>query len=106
MRLGASGKCLYRADISMDFKAEQMLSGELARDERLLWSGRPRQGLQLRPADWYLVPFSLMWGGFALFWEYVVISEAKGAPTILALWGIPFVVIGLYLMIGRLFADS
>ena len=81
-----------------------VISTELEEDESLLWSAQPRQGIFLRASDKGLIPFSLLWGGFALFWEYEVIST--GAPFLFALFGIPFVVAGLYLMVGRFYYDA
>jgi hypothetical protein len=70
----------------------------------LKWTGRPPSGILLRRVDTLLVPFSLMWGGFAIFWETMVVRG--GAPFVFRLWGIPFVLVGIYFMIGRFFWDA
>lgn len=76
----------------------------LRTDERLLWTGVPKYGLLLRSQDAFLIPFSMMWGGFALFWELSVIIG--GAPFFFILWGIPFVLMGAYITVGRFFVDA
>lgn len=60
------------------------ISAELGVGEQILWQGQPRQGMFLRAADFFMIPFSLLWGGFAFFWEYSVIS--KGAPLFFCLF--------------------
>ena len=68
------------------YDQKAVISAELEEGEMLLWSAQPRQGLLLHAADKSLIPFSLIWGGFALFWEYEVIST--GAPFLFVLFGI------------------
>ena len=77
---------------------------QLDRGERLVWSGAPRQGLFLRPTDAFMIPFSVLWAGFAVFWEISVLRTP--APGFFAVWGIPFVAMGAYITVGRFFVDS
>ena len=84
--------------------AECELRQHLGQGESLTWTGRPRQGLTFRRSDLFLIPFSLLWCSFAIFWESAAIGTS--APLFFKLWGIPFVLIGLYLVAGRFFFDA
>ena len=80
------------------------ISDRLLPNEGVVWWGRPRQGLMLTPRDGLLIPFSFVWGGFSIFWEATVLMG--NAPVPFALFGMVFVVIGLFLIVGRFFVDA
>jgi hypothetical protein len=97
-----------RNDILDDFSPfsnplKQELQKHVNKREQIIWAERPKQGIIFRSSDGCLIPFSFAWGGFAIFWEVMVL--VMDAPIFMALFGIPFVLIGLYLIVGRFFHD-
>jgi hypothetical protein len=96
----------------IDPEASLKLQPELNSGESLLWAGRPNFRVIFHSDDWYLVPFSLLWGGFAIFWEAGVLgywetgNRGHDAPGFFVLWGIPFIVMGQYMIWGRFFYDA
>src|SRR5215813_8507784 len=88
----------------IDFDIENNLRQNLDSNERLIWAGKPKHGILFRTSDIFLVPFSLLWGGGAIFWETTAL--ATNAPFFFKLWGIPFVLVGLYLIFGRFLIDA
>jgi hypothetical protein len=104
---------MWQGSVSL---GDPVIASELKSGESLLWSGQPRGGIRLRPSDALFIPFSLLWGGFAIVWEVMALFMALGitagvgkpgaAAFIFPLFGLPFVLVGLYLMIGRFFVDA
>jgi hypothetical protein len=86
-------------------EAQNRFTRELESGERILWSGKPDNCRWLSQQDALLIPFSILWGGFAIFWEATALSSgAARSNVIFPLFGVPFVLVGLYLIIGRFFA--
>lgn len=67
--------------------------------EHLLWVGRSDPAVRFAAADGLLIPFSIAWCGFAVFWEASAISSRES--PFFYLWGLIFVVVGLYFVAGR-----
>jgi hypothetical protein len=88
----------------IDYQLQEELRPILNAGEKLLWAGRPKRGIILKRSDAILIPFSLLWGGFAIVWETIAI--VANTPWFFKLFGVPFVVVGLYLMVGRFFMDA
>lgn len=72
--------------------------------ETVLWAGLPQQGLLFRPADLFLVPFSLLWAGFVVYWNWSVWQG--GAEFFFKLIGLPFLLLGAYSVVGRFLVDK
>lgn len=89
---------MLNSDITNQFRFD------LDAEERILWAGQPRQGIFFHPQDFIMIPFSLLWGGFAIFWFVTALSF--DAPGPFALFGLPFVLVGLYMIFGRFFYDQ
>jgi hypothetical protein len=87
----------------------ETFSPELLPGETVVWTGQPNPSVIFHREDWGVIPFSLMWGGFAIFW----LLGASGLWDIWQnkpshrfelfgiIWGTPFVLVGQYFIWGR-----
>ena len=97
---------------NIDPVVAQKFQPELLSGESIYWAGMPNPSVIFHSDDWYMIPFSLLWGGFAIFWEASVLglwgasNRHSAAPSFFVLWGIPFIVIGQYMIWGRFIVDA
>jgi len=92
---------------------DRAFEGRLLPGEKVLWEGRPKPGLLFTGRDLFLVPFSVMWCGFAVFWTIGASSALGGLPSqapapfsFFPLFGLIFVCVGLYFVGGRFLVDA
>lgn len=90
--------------LKMDYQQRNWINKYLMPDEYVVWNGRPGKGHLLTPHDIFMIPFSIMWCGFAIVWETTVLIMS--APFFFKLWGIPFVCVGLFMVFGRFMLKS
>jgi len=83
--------------------ARAAVTRALLHDEQVIWAGRPKQGVYLTRADFFAIPLSLFWGGGALLSEFLAVSRGELFGS---LFGVPFVLMGLYMMLGRFLVDA
>jgi hypothetical protein len=97
---------------TIDPGAAMKVQTEMISGERIYWAGTPNPSVIFHSDDWAMVPFSLLWGGFAIFWEAGVLGywgngPRSGSPSLfMVIWGIPFVVMGQYMIWGRFLHDA
>jgi|HubBroStandDraft_1064217.scaffolds.fasta_scaffold14900_6 hypothetical protein len=80
------------------------LANAIAPGETIRWTCAAPGGIVIRTSDWLAIPFSLLWTAFAIVWESLTFYGP--APVFFRLWGIPFVLVGLYVTVGRFFVDA
>jgi hypothetical protein len=90
---------------ALDPETQMDLQSSMLEGEHLLWSGHPPHGLRFRLYNVVHVFFGLLWCGFMCYWEYSVVFIERTA-LFLKLWGIPGVLIGLFLLAGPFFVDA
>lgn len=88
----------------IDYDIQEDLYDHLDTGEKLLWTGKPKTGVVFRKMDIFMIPFSILWCGFAIFW--FVTALTMGAPFFFALFGVPFILIGLMMVFGRFIVDA
>ncbi|HUL34879.1 MAG TPA: hypothetical protein VL128_13425 [Candidatus Eisenbacteria bacterium] len=98
--------------ITIDPRAAEKIQPELLSGETIYWAAMPNPNKIFHSDDWSIIPFSLIWTGFFVFMEGQAFgywtSGSKSADTdiFMALWGIPFLVFGQYIVWGRFLHDA
>ena len=82
----------------MNPESHQWHKDTLHEEERLIWEGKPAFWPYLMIGSWWMVPFSLVWGGFFIFLE---IKALRSGSLTGATFVFPFFLFGLYLIVGR-----
>jgi hypothetical protein len=49
--------------------ATMIIQSELVGGKSIAWMGQPNPRVVFHKHDFFLIPFSLLWGGFPIFWE-------------------------------------
>lgn len=83
----------------------EAFADRLLKGEKIVWTGRPAQGLLLTGRDVFLIPFSLLWTGLAGFIGLTSLSQPN-APAFARLVPILFMLLGLYIVVGHFLVDA
>lgn len=97
---------------TIDSGAAMKVQTEMTSGERVYWAGMPNPRVIFHTDDWAAIPFTLIWTGFFVFWEANALGIWGSAPRrggsnlFMVLWGIPFLIIGNYMVWGRFLVDA
>ena len=80
----------------------------LERDEKLIWQGAPATGLRFSTSGLGLSVFGFFFMSFSMVWVVMAFSMGggTGAEKLFPLFGVPFVLVGLWLVAGHWFFDA
>lgn len=71
--------------------------GQMVPGEYVLWTGKPEKGNIFTAQNLTYFFFGIPWTGFAIFWTTMAM---QGSP-LFALFGLPFIAVGLYMLFGN-----
>lgn len=81
--------------------------GILDEGETILWQGRPVTGVRLRDFFGFPLIFGLFFTGFSLVWITMARMMTRGEEfSIFPLFGLPFLLVGLYVSFGLPFGKD
>jgi hypothetical protein len=85
--------------------------GILAPDETILWQGQPHSTIKWSGLLSPVSAFGVIFTGFSLFWMIMAFSMTSGSgipvlSLLFPLFGLPFFLVGLWLVAGRLVMDA
>src|SRR5215475_1038373 len=96
----------------IDARTAEKIQPYLLSGENIYWAGMPDPKVIFHSDDWSAIPFSLLWTGFFVFWEgdalrlWHFTKSADHPDAFMVLWGIPFLIVGNYLVWGRFVFDA
>lgn len=106
-RVGRTGSVPVTGNSRRDSSMADIGAPELLEGEKLIWSGRPQQGWRLGPKDGLAIVQGPLVTAFAVFWEICVLQNGWSIGTVVfGLFGAPFVLLGLYMLVGRYPVDA
>lgn len=79
------------------------------KEERHIWIGTPRQGLFIQPQHVFSFLFGLVWSSILYSILKPALENAIRGDAfywIFVLFGVPFVLVGVYMLVGQPFADA
>jgi hypothetical protein len=82
---------------------DQVIRGQLASGERLIWAGTPRQGILFRSIDLMCIPMGCAWCVGVALAVWLVLADGN---WLFALGAAAFSLPGLYLAVGRAWIDA
>ncbi|MBL4808020.1 MAG: aspartate carbamoyltransferase catalytic subunit [Rhodobacteraceae bacterium] len=77
--------------------------------EKVIWQGAPDAGLHFHARGIMQSLFGVVFFGFSIFWVTMALKGSGpdgGLGAVFPLFGVPFVLVGFYLVIGHWFFDS
>ena len=85
----------------MYYELYEQFKDELVSGEEMLWSGKPGLSILSSRGTVFMLLFGIFWLGFSLFWEFgAIVAYLESGVIIFPIFGIPFVIIGLFLVFG------